>query len=468
MPIYIQNTLSKKKEEFVPLKAPKVNIYSCGVTVYDESHIGHARSLYIFDLIKRYLVYSGFEVHFIRNITDIEDKIIARSAKLGIPWNELVDRMTRSYYEDMERLGIRKADFEPKATDNIGAIIEAIKTLIEKGFAYPSASGVYFNVRKFPQYGRLSGQSVEDMQVGERIEPDESKKDPLDFALWKKAKPGEPSWKSPWGEGRPGWHIECSVMSMKYLKTEMLDIHGGGRDLIFPHHENEVAQSEALTGKPFAKYWVHHGLLTIDGAKMSKSLGNYVTIKGFLDKYKHPEILKLFFLSAHYSHPVDYNAAKITEATQALDRIVRLAEKIDSVCPDKGAALQYNFPEIAKIKEEFISAMNDDFNTPRALAAVFDLVNEANKHMSDAKFLSDAGVLLCELTGMLGLDIEKLKSVTRETAEGDGAIDELVNRRIEAKKRKDFAEADRIRKELDAKGIILEDTRAGTTWRKKL
>jgi cysteinyl-tRNA synthetase len=469
MPIYIHNTLSRKNEEFVPQLPPKVSIYSCGVTVYDESHIGHARSLYIFDLIRRYLRYSGYEVTLVRNITDVEDKIINRANALGIPWNELVEKVTRSYYEDMAALAIEKADVEPKATENIPGIIEAIRTLIEKGFAYVSVSGVYYNVRKFPGYGKLSGQSIEDMQSGG--EPEEGKKDVLDFALWKTAKPGEPSWPSPWGEGRPGWHIECSMMSMKYLKSETIDIHGGGRDLIFPHHENEIAQSEALTGKPFAKYWIHHGLLTIDGSKMSKSVGNYVTIKDFLQKYTHPEILKLFFLSAHYSHPVDYNAAKITEARQALARIAILAKKILSYGAP-GAGLRYSFDDICRIKDEFIGAMNDDFNTPRALAAVFDLVNVANKNISDEKFIADAGVLLWELTGLLGLDIEKLaaeiSSSGSSALEGGEDIESLVAQRAEAKKQRNFAEADRIRKELEAKGIILEDSRGGTTWRKKL
>ncbi len=466
MAIRIQNTLGRKKEEFIPLKAPRVNIYSCGVTVYDESHIGHARSLYVFDLIKRYLQYSGFQVTLVRNITDVEDKIINRSNALGIPWNELTDRVTRSYYEDMASLGIARADMEPKATDNIPGIIEAIKTLIEKGFAYVTPSGVYYNVRKFPSYGKLSGQSIEDMQAGG--EPEEGKKDTLDFALWKKAKPGEPSWPSPWGEGRPGWHIECSVMSMKYLKCQTLDIHGGGRDLIFPHHENEIAQSEALTGKPFARYWVHHGLLTIDGSKMSKSLGNYVTIKDFMKEYKHPDILKLFFLSAHYSHPVDYNAGKIGEARQALERLVILMEKVRACCPSLPKEPQYAFEELAQIRNEFIAAMDDDFNTPRALAAVFDLLNAANKRITDTRFLSDAGALMKELTGLLGLDIERLESAARGTGGEEADIDALVARRADAKKRRDFGEADRIRKELEARGIILEDTREGTTWRKRL
>jgi len=264
MPIYIYNSLTRKKEEFIPLSPPKVNIYTCGVTVYDESHIGHARSLYIFELIRKYLKYRGYKVRFVRNITDIDDKIINRANELKVDWKELVSKYIGRYYEDLQLLGIEKADFEPRATENIKDMIKYIGGLIKKSFAYESGGDVYFNVRKSPSYGKLSGQSIDEMEKGVRIEPSENKKDPLDFALWKKSKEGEPAWKSPWGEGRPGWHIECSVMSQKFLKAETLDIHAGGRDLIFPHHENEIAQAQALTGKPFAKYWIHHGLLTIN------------------------------------------------------------------------------------------------------------------------------------------------------------------------------------------------------------
>ena len=288
MSLHIYNSLTRKKEEFLPLNPPEVNIYTCGVTVYDECHIGHARSLYIFDLIRRYLEYRGYKVNLVRNITDIDDKIIKRANELKIPWDGLVAKYIESYYRDLEALGLRKGILdgaeEPRATKNIAEIITLIQGLLDKGYAYAADTGVYFAVRKFSPYGKLSGQGIEQMRTGARKEADETKRDPLDFALWKKSKPGEPFWPSPWGEGRPGWHIECSAMSLKYFKVQTLDIHAGGRDLIFPHHENEIAQSEAWTGKTFARYWIHHGLLTINGQKMSKSLGNFVTVKDFLKK----------------------------------------------------------------------------------------------------------------------------------------------------------------------------------------
>ncbi|MBU1871219.1 MAG: cysteine--tRNA ligase, partial [Candidatus Omnitrophica bacterium] len=311
----IYNTLTRNKEE---LKSRQVKMYTCGVTVYDDCHIGHARSLYIFEVIRRYLEYRGVEVKFVRNITDIDDKIINRARELGIGWKELVDKYIKSYYEDLGLLGIRlglsDGKEEPRATKNIPDMIKYIEDLIAKGYAYATDSGVYFSVRKFKDYGKLSGQSIDQMLTGVRKEADETKEDPLDFALWKLSKPDEPSWDSPWGKGRPGWHIECSVMSQKFLDTDTLDIHAGGRDLIFPHHENEIAQSETRTGKPFAKAWIHHGLLTINGQKMAKSLGNFVTIKDFIDKYHDADILKLFFLSAHYSNHIDYNEDKIEES----------------------------------------------------------------------------------------------------------------------------------------------------------
>src|SRR3989338_4347881 len=279
----VYNTLTRKKEEFVPLNPPNVNIYTCGVTVYDESHIGHARSLYIFDVIRRYLEYKGFKVNFVRNITDIDDKIINRANELKIDWKELVKKYITRYYEDLELLGIQKGDFEPRATENIDDMIKYIKRLIDKGYAYAANTGVYFSVRKFAGYGKLSGQGIDQMLEGVRKDPDETKEAPIDFALWKISEPDEPFWESPWGKGRPGWHIECSVMSQKFLKQDTLDIHAGGRDLVFPHHENEAAQAEALTGKPFAKYWMHHGLLTINAQKMAKSSGNFVTIKSFME-----------------------------------------------------------------------------------------------------------------------------------------------------------------------------------------
>jgi len=442
-------------------------MYTCGVTVYDESHIGHARSLYIFDVIRRYLKYRGFKVKFVRNITDIDDKIIERSRQLKIDWAKLVEKYIKLYYEDLRRLGIEKGDFEPRATENIQEILRFIQGLIDKGYAYVTDTGVYFNVRKFKGYGRLSGQSIDDMLKGSRKEPDETKHDPLDFALWKRSKPDEPFWESPWGKGRPGWHIECSVMSTKYLKTDTLDIHAGGRDLIFPHHENEIAQAEALSGKPFARYWLHHGLLTINGQKMAKSLGNFVTIKDFIDKYKDADILKLFFLSTHYSHPIDYNETRITEAREALDRINILMGKIKKLKGKKSSRM--SLKDLEDIRNRFIQAMDDDFNMPEGLARIFDLVSLANKNIDDTVFAIKAGNLLLELTGIFGLDIKKkIGQCNLPSRVTVFQIEELIEKRNKAREIGAFKEADRIRKELEEKGIILEDTKEGTTWRSKL
>jgi cysteinyl-tRNA synthetase len=339
MPIFIYNSLSKRKEQFIPINNPQVKIYTCGVTVYDACHIGHARSLFIFDLIRRYLKFRGFKVSFVRNITDIDDKIINRAIELKINWQDLVAKYIASYYQDLASLGIEKADFEPRATENIPEMIKYIEGLIQKGYAYESGGDVYFDVRKFSGYGKLSGQSIDQMYTGVRVASAESKNDPLDFALWKRSKENEPFWPSRWGPGRPGWHIECSVMSQKFLKTKTLDIHAGGRDLIFPHHENELAQSESHTGRIFAKYWMHHGLLTINAQKMSKSLGNFITIKDFIAKYHNSERLKFFFLSAHYRHPVDYSDLKIQEAKQALQRISIFMDKAKLAQPGFAAAI---------------------------------------------------------------------------------------------------------------------------------
>jgi len=462
MSIYIYNSLTRKKEELIPLNPPALKIYTCGVTVYDESHIGHARSLYIFDCIRRYLKYRGFDVAFVRNITDIDDKIINRANELKVDWKDLVEKYIDRYYEDLASLGIGKADSEPRATENIPEMVKYIAGLIEKGYAYESGGDVYFNVRKFTDYGKLSGQSIEAMESGVRIEPSELKKDPLDFALWKRSKEGEPSWDSFWGRGRPGWHIECSVMSQKFLNTDTLDIHAGGRDLIFPHHENEIAQAEALTGKPFAKYWIHHGLLTINSQKMSKSLGNFVTIKDFMTKYKNADLLKLFFLSAHYSHPIDYSAEKIEEARSALERITILMDKIDKMGISRSGV--QGIGEIDEIKSRFIAAMDDDFNTPQALACVFDLVNVTNKNIADADFCAASKITILELLGILGISL----SQERKAGISDAEVAQKIRERNDARKNKDFALSDKIRKELEEMGVILEDAKEGTTWRRKI
>ncbi|MDO8525802.1 MAG: cysteine--tRNA ligase [Candidatus Omnitrophota bacterium] len=474
----IKNSLSGKLEKLEPLKPPEVNMYTCGVTVYDACHIGHARSLYIFDVMRRYLEYKGFKVNFVRNITDIDDKIINRANELKIDWKELVEKYIQSYREDLKSLGIRsgmtdKDGEEPRAAKNIEDIKKYIQVLIDKGHAYVTATGVYFSVRKFKDYGKLSGQSIDQMLTGVRKKSDETKEDPLDFALWKRSKPDEPSWPSQWGSGRPGWHIECSVMSTKYLKTDTLDIHAGGRDLIFPHHENEIAQSEAKSGKQFAKYWIHHGLLTIDGQKMSKSLGNFITIKDFLNKHKDPDYLKLFFLSANYSSPIDYTEEKILEAKKEKERFLILFEKLNRVqgsvknkLPPVPCTLH---PEI-EFTKRFEEAMDDDFNSPMALAVLFELVTCANKILQgkdsftndEACELFAAKKLIVDLLGVLGLSFDKPGDIDSEMAA-------MIKERDRARSEKDFKKADLIRKKMEEKGIILEDSKDGTTiWRRKI
>ncbi len=471
MPVFVYNSLTRKKEELIPLSPQVLNIYSCGVTVYDESHIGHARSLCLFDVIRRYLKFSGYRVHFVRNITDIDDKIINRAKELKIDWQELVKKYIARYYEDLEALGIQKADAEPRATENIPEMMRNIEALIQKGYAYVTESGVYFNVRKFSDYGKLSGQSIEQMQSGVRIEPDENKNDPLDFALWKKSKIDEPGWVSPWGQGRPGWHIECSTMSMKYLRAETLDIHAGGRDLIFPHHENEIAQAEALTGELFAKYWLHHGLLTIDGQKMAKSQGNFISIKDFIARHKDAEVLKLFFLFAHYSHPIDYNEAKIEETKQALERILILLDKVNKKIT-KSLGHQVNsksFKEIDEIKNKFIQAMDDDFNTPQALASIFELVNATNKNIDDLEYIYNSEIVIKELLDIFGISLKKhMKFRFKEDIQVENKVRIKIKERDNARQSGHYALADKIRKELEAEGIILEDTPEGTVVRKKI
>jgi len=462
MPIQLYNSLTRKKEVLEPEQPPKLKIYTCGVTVYDTSHIGHARSLYIFDVIRRYLQYRKYDVKFVRNITDIDDKIIKRANELKTDWKELVDKYIDSYHQDLKALGIARGDSEPRATENIKEMIKYIGRLIDKGYAYEAGGDVYFDVKKFSRYGKLSGQNIEQMESGARIEPSENKKDPLDFALWKRSKENEPSWKSPWGQGRPGWHIECSVMSQKFLETETLDIHAGGRDLIFPHHENEIAQAESLTGKPFAKYWIHHGLLTINGQKMSKSLGNFVTISDFITKYQDADLLKLFFLSTHYSHPIDYTESKIKEVRQAKNRIKLFLDKSRKMLKGKDIGFK-DYEEIRRLRDKFQDVMDDDFNTPQALACLFDLMSLANKKIEDLCFVYNAKEALKEFMRIFGIKIKEGELLIGPK------IESMVKQREEAKKKKNYALADKIRADLEENGIILEDTKDGkTTWRRKL
>jgi len=452
--IKIYNTLKRKKEIFKP-RDSIVKMYSCGVTVYDECHIGHARSLYIFDFIRRYLKYRGYNVIFVRNITDIDDKIINRANQLNIDYKELTKKYIDSYYKDLEILNIEKADHEPKATENIGDIILYIENLIKKKFAYKTDTGVYFSVRKFKKYGRLSLQSLDDMLIGVRKEPDETKEYPLDFALWKFSKPNEPYFESPWGRGRPGWHIECTVMSQKFLKTDTIDIHGGGVDLIFPHHENEIAQAEALKRKTFVKYWIHSGLLTINGQKMAKSLGNFISIKDFANRH-NINILKYFFLCAHYSQPLDYSDKKIEETKKRFEIINIFLNKVKDL-----EELELNIKDLEDLKDKFFFALDDNFNTAKALSIIDILINLANKNINDFNFLKNAKFLLKKFLDILGISYI-------ENIELDEKIKNLILQRDKARKEGNYKLADEIRNTLYLKGIILEDTKEGTRWRRRI
>ncbi|MCP4652787.1 MAG: cysteine--tRNA ligase [Candidatus Omnitrophica bacterium] len=467
----IYNSLTKQKSEFAPVKLPKVNMYTCGVTVYDHCHVGHARSLYTFEIIRRYLTYKGFDVKLVRNITDVDDKIIKKartiSARGEISLKEAFDEVRNtyidSYYEDLKLLGLAVADIEPKATENISDMQDYIGRLIDKGFAYAKEGNVYFSVRKFLPYGKLSGKKIDDLFSSVRIDSDSLKNDPLDFALWKKAKDDEPSWDSPWGKGRPGWHIECSVMSHKYLGVDTLDIHGGGRDLVFPHHENEIAQSESLTGKTFANYWIHHGLLTVNKEKMAKSLGNFFTIKDVAAKYPI-DVLKVVFLQAHYTSSVDFSWEKMEEVKKAYQRIYVLVNKLKKI---KGGS-SIGSGSLLEFRDSFIEAMDDDFNTSRALAVLFDIVNWANRLIDSGdeedNNLVEALNLIEEIAAIFALTFE----VKEDNAISDDQVNEKIKLRAKFKNDKNYIRADEIRKELENVAIILEDTKNGTTWRRKI
>ncbi len=478
MPIVIHNTLTRRTEEFKPIKSGEVRMYACGVTVYDECHLGHARSAFIFDFIRNYLKYKKFKVTFVKNITDVDDKIINKAREelsdkesplFGLNLNDAVgkiaERYTKNFYEDMDALSIGRADVEPKATEHINVIIKMITALLDKGYAYTSGGDVYFDVRKFGRYGNLSNQNLDQMLEGTRVEAGEKKRDPLDFALWKSAKENEPEWDSPWGKGRPGWHIECSAMSTRYL-GENFDIHGGGRDLIFPHHENEIAQSECASEKPFANYWIHNGLLTINGEQMSKSLGNYVSIKDVLNRYP-ADVLKLFFLGTHYSHPIDFSWEKMESAKSAYERFTILFKKIEREVIVTGGSDTLN-ANILGLKQRFESAMDDNFNTPEALAALFEIVNLSNKilekkpnsHQFMLKYAFDT---LRELGGVLGLSF---KDIPKD--ESDLNIEKQIAARDTLRKQGKYKEADEIRQALEKNGIILEDVKGKTYWRRKL
>ncbi len=466
------NTLTRGKEDLAPLHAGLVRMYVCGVTVYDLSHIGHGRSAIVFDVMRRYLKHRGHAVKFIKNFTDIDDKIIRKANQEGVSAQEISERYIEAYRTDMASLGVAPADIEPKATEHVPQMIALIERLIAKGVAYPVEGDVYFEVRRFPGYGKLSGKNLEELQAGARVEVDERKRDPMDFALWKATKPGEPSWKSPWGQGRPGWHIECSAMAMQYL-GEVLDVHGGGEDLIFPHHENEIAQSEAATGKPFARYWLHNGFVNLAAEKMSKSLGNTLTIKDLVRRHD-PEALRLYLLGTHYRHPLEFGDERIVEAGRALARLQSLKDEADRIAsrgtpapgPDHGL-----FDEIAAHRARFEAAMDDDFNTPQALGVLFDLARVLHAARDQvAQGTAGAGAFLLgvgELV-MLARVLGLLEGARKEAAvdpQLKARIESLVYLRQEARRQRDFGEADRLRDELSRLGVVLEDTRDRTTWK---
>ena len=460
----LYNTLTRKKEEFIPLHEGEVRMYSCGPTVYNYFHIGNARPFIVFDTLRRYFEYKGYKVTFVQNFTDIDDKMINRANEEKITVKELADRFIEEYFKDADALGIKRATVHPRATEHIPDIIEFIKKLMDKGLAYEVEGDVYFDTSAFPDYGKLSGQNLEDLEAGARIDVDDRKRNPMDFALWKAQKPGEPAWDSPWGPGRPGWHIECSVMAMKYL-GETIDIHSGGQDLTFPHHENEIAQSEGATGKPFARYWLHNGYINVNNQKMSKSLGNFFTVRDIAKEFDL-EVVRLFMLSAHYRNPINFSRELLEQASSALDRLynarnnmeylMEQAQSRDMTEEEKELAVRFeNY--VKKFEEE----MEDDINTAGAIGVIFELVKEINTSLSaenSKELLQKVYDIFSTLTGLLGLVQKKSQK------DLDKEIEELIEKRQQARKEKNWAVADRIRDELKERGIILEDTPQGVRW----
>ena len=464
----LYNTLSRQYEDFQPLEPGKVSMYACGPTVYNYIHVGNARPIILFDVLRRYLEYRGYDVTFVQNFTDVDDKIIRRAAEEGISSAEVAEKYIAEYKKDAAGLGVREATVHPKATENIPQIIALVQTLIDKGYAYPSNGDVYYRTTRFKEYGKLSHQPLEDLQAGARIDVSEQKENPMDFALWKAAKPGEPAWDSPWGPGRPGWHIECSAMSSRYL-GKTIDIHCGGQDLIFPHHENEIAQSEAANGCQFVRYWLHNGFISINNQKMSKSLNNFFTVREAAEAYGYGT-LRMFMLSAHYRSPLNYSEDALNQAKGALQRLVNARDNLEFLT-ENGTDAPLTGEEEAFLasldpyREKFIAAMDDDFNTADAVSVMFELVREVNTATGKdgcSKALARACLdRLLELDGVLGL-------LYRQEEKDDLAawVEDLIARRQEARKAKNWAEADRIRDELKEKGIILEDTKQGVKWKK--
>ncbi len=459
------NDMTMRKEEFVPLEEGKVRMYCCGPTVYNYIHVGNARPIIMFDVLRRYLEYRGYDVTFVQNFTDVDDKIIKRAQEEGITAQEVADKYIAEYWTDVKALGVREATIHPKATENIPQIIEIIQTLIDKGYAYEAQGDVYYRTLKFKDYGKLSHQNLDDLQAGARIEVNDIKEDPMDFALWKAAKPGEPYWESPWGQGRPGWHIECSAMCGRYL-GKTIDIHAGGMDLAFPHHENEIAQSEAANGCKFVNYWLHNGFINVDNKKMSKSLGNFFTVREAAAVYGY-DCIRLFMLMSHYRSPLNYSTDILEQSQAALDRLKNAKQNLDFFVENGGdgdlsdgdAAF---LAGLGKYRDKFIEQMDDDFNTADAISTIFELVRDINAAVSPASAPSKALARGCrdiflELCDVLGIPFGEEQDL-------DAQIEEMIAARQAARKEKNWAEADRIRDELKAQGIILEDTPQGVKW----
>lgn len=479
MSIKVYNTLTRQKEEFVPIEPGKASIYVCGVTPYNHPHIGNARPFVTWDVIHRFLEHEGYEVTHVQNFTDVDDKIINAANKEGVAWSDICGRYIDAYFEAIDKLNVRRADIYPRVSDHMAEIIAMVEKLIENGFAYEVEGDVYYRVEKFDRYGELSGRNLDDMLAGARIDVDERKENPMDFALWKAAKPGEPSWTSPWGEGRPGWHIECSVMSMKYL-GESFDFHGGGSDLIFPHHENEIAQSEGCTGKhPFVKYWLHNGFITVNEEKMSKSLGNFFLVVDILEHFE-PETLRFFILSTHYRSPLDFSDERLKEAERSLTRLataqenLRTLERIPGVGPTEESLALQN--KIAGLRTEFLEAMRDDFNTALAISHMFALGREINTYYQhvvstnnrpDGKLVNLMKKVFAEMCSIIGV-LEKTASEESADAGLENALVEMmIGLRQEARQNKNYAQADALRDKLAATGIILEDTPQGVRWKRQ-
>ncbi|WP_251553860.1 cysteine--tRNA ligase [Neobacillus muris] len=464
MSIQLYNTLTRKKEEFVPLEEGKVKMYVCGPTVYNYIHIGNARPAIVFDTVRRYLEYRGYEVKYVSNFTDVDDKLIRAANQLGEDVPTIADRFIEAYFEDVTSLGCRHADIHPRVMENMDIIIEFIRQLIEKGYAYESEGDVYFHTRGFEEYGKLSHQSIDELRVGARIEVGDKKQDDLDFALWKAAKEGEIYWESPWGPGRPGWHIECSAMAKKYL-GDTIDIHAGGQDLTFPHHENEIAQSEALTGKPFARYWMHNGYINIDNEKMSKSLGNFVLVHDII-KQHNPQVLRLFMLSVHYRNPINYSQELLESTKSAFERLQTSYQNLKHRREASTNLTDHNqewLDKISALHDEFIEAMDDDFNTAKAISVLFDLSKSANYYLLEkntaAEVIDAFTGQFEELFAVLGLKLDKEEMLDEE-------IDALIEKRNQARKERNFQLSDQIRDQLKDMNIILEDTPQGTRWKR--